>query len=101
MGSYLFDQYTLLHFAVGIIAYFWNISLLYFFIIHTLFEIGENTNIGMKLISNIKLWPGGKPKADSLINIFGDTIGGVVGWLTANYLDKYGNKMGWYDLHIS
>jgi len=28
MGKYFFDQYTILHFAVGIIAYFWNVSLL-------------------------------------------------------------------------
>ena len=27
MGPKFFDQYTYLHFAVGIIAYFWNISL--------------------------------------------------------------------------
>lgn len=26
MGEYLLDQYSLLHFAVGIIFYYWNVS---------------------------------------------------------------------------
>ena len=39
MGLKIFDQFTYLHFAVGIIAYFWNIELKYFFCIHTVFEL--------------------------------------------------------------
>lgn len=101
MGKYLFDQYTLLHFSVGIIAYFWNINIFLLFILHTIFEILENTNYGMKLINKyFIMWPGGKPKQDSLINILGDTIGVLVGWIIAYLLDKYGNKQGWYPLHI-
>ncbi len=70
MGKYLFDQYTFLHFAVGIIAYFWNISFKIWIIIHTLFEIFENTETGMYIINNyIPLWPGKKPKKDTYINI--------------------------------
>jgi hypothetical protein len=39
MGFQFFDQYTYLHFAVGIIVYFWNISLLKWVIFHTVFEV--------------------------------------------------------------
>ena len=52
MGSNLLDQYTLLHFAVGIVAYFWNISLFYFFIGHTIFEISENTSSTLSAIGS-------------------------------------------------
>jgi hypothetical protein len=55
----------------------------------------------MKLINEyIVFWPGGKPKEDSLINNIGDSIGAVIGWVSAYYLDHYGNQNGWYSLHI-
>ena len=98
MGKYLLDQFTLLHFSVGVIVYFWGISLPSWILLHTLFEILENTKIGRNVINKyIKFWPGGKPKADSFINNIGDTIGGVIGWLVSYYLDREGNKRGWYD----
>ena len=101
MGTRIFDQYTYLHFAVGIIAYFWNISILNLFILHSIFEILENTQMGMKLINNyIVFWPGGKSKTDSIINIIGDTIGVIIGWISAYYLDQIGNKYNWFTLHI-
>lgn len=97
MGQLLFDMYTYLHFAVGIISYFWDIPLLYFFILHTLFEYIENTNIGLFIINNyITFWPGGKPKPDSFINRIGDSIGAILGWISAYYLGKLDNKYGWY-----
>ena len=101
MGAYLFDQYTYLHFAVGVIIYFWNISIINFFILHTLFEIIENTKFGMNIINNyITFWPGGKPKSDTIINNIGDTISAIMGWLSAYYLDKIGNQYNWYDKAI-
>lgn len=101
MGNRLFDQYTYLHFAVGIIVYFWDISLLNLFVLHIIFEFLENTQIGMNIINKyIAFWPGGKPKSDSIINIIGDISGSMIGWLSAYYLDKLGNKYGWYTLHI-
>lgn len=102
MGTQLFDQYTYLHFAVGIVAYFWNISLLNWITLHTVFELLENTHTGVNIIQRyILLWPGGKIKPDSGVNMLGDTIGGIIGWLSAYYLDKLGNKYNWYDLHIN
>ena len=100
MGEKLFDQYTYLHFAVGIVVYFFNISLINWIILHTLFEILENTKYGIKIINTyLTMWPGGKPKSDQIINRFGDTIGAIIGWVSAYYLDKMGNVWGWYIPH--
>ena len=101
MGSYLFDQYSLLHFSVGVIAYFFNIKLYTWIILHILFEITENSNQGIHFINKYLLfWPGGKLKSDSFLNIIGDNITAFLGWICAYYLDKIGNKLGWYNLHI-
>ena len=101
MGDKLLDQFTFLHFATGIVAYFWNINLISWFFLHLLFEIIENTTFGINIINNyFFFWPGGKPKADNIINIVGDNVGAIIGWLTAYYLDQIGKKKGWYDSHI-
>ena len=102
MGYRYFDKYTYLHFAVGIVVYFWNISLLNWVILHTIFEFLENTQMGMNIINQyIVFWPGGKQKSDTIINNIGDTVGAVLGWLSAYYLDKLGNNYKWYNLHIT
>ena len=36
---------------------------------------------------------------DSLNNIIGDTLGTIVGWVSAYLLDQFGAKMGWYKKH--
>ena len=100
MGKFTFDQFTYLHFASGIIAYFWGLPIYVWFILHTIFEVLENSKFGIKLINKIFFWPGGKPKADSFINSVGDTIGGMIGWGSAYLVDNIGNKYGWYPLHI-
>ena len=75
MGTHFADQYSLLHFAVGIIAYFFNIPFRWWIVVHTLFELLENTPQGVKFIStHIKIWPGGKPKADTMLNSICDTV---------------------------
>ena len=100
MGNQLLDQYTYLHFASGITAYYWNIKLKDWIIIHTIFEILENTQMGMHLINKFKYWPGGKPYADNITNIMGDTIGALIGWLSAYFLDNLGKQYNWYNPHI-
>ena len=101
MGYRLLDQFTYLHFSVGIIVYFLNISLINWFVLHTIFEFLENTQVGMNIINKyIVFWPGGKPKSDYIINIIGDTSSAMLGWLSAYCLDKTGNKYGWYTQHI-
>ncbi len=101
MGIKLVDQYTYLHFATGIISYFFGIPLILWFVLHTIFELTENTSFGMYLINTyFKFWPGGKPKSDSIINIIGDTIGTLLGWISAYGIDKVGNYYKLYNLHI-
>ena len=101
MGKQLFDQYTYLHFAVGIVLYYWNFKLRDVILLHTIFELFENTPFGMNIINTyISIWPGGKPTADSFNNIVGDTIGFLLGWISAYYLDKIGSKYNWYFAHI-
>jgi len=90
MGLQFFDQFSVLHLAVGIVVYFWGMSLKTWFVLHTIFEILENTPQGMKFITdNFKLWPGGKSHPDSLLNVVGDTVFAILGWIIAKYLDDY------------
>ena len=93
MGKYFTDQYSLLHFAVGIIAYFWGMSFKNLIIIHTLFEILENTVMGMKVINDyITYWPGGKSQSDEIINRVGDTVFAGLGWIVAKSIDIEMNR---------
>lgn len=98
MGKYIFDQYSLLHLCVGVIFYFWNFSLYSSIIIHIIFEVIENTTFGMFMINKFiieKGWfsyPGEKHYADSVMNIMGDNISFLFGWLLGYITDYYGNK---------
>ena len=95
MGLNFLDQFTYLHFASGIISYFWGMSLTTLVLLHTIFEIVENHPYGMKFINRyMPIWPGGKPNPDSFIN----SVGGILCWVTARGLDYLGSKQGWYRL---
>ncbi len=90
MGYYWFDQFSILHLATGIIAYFWGITLYTTLSIHILFELFENTKYGMYFINKwIPFWPGGKNKPDSLVNNISDTLFTCIGWIISYYLDLY------------
>lgn len=102
MGKKLVDQYSLLHFSSGVLAYFFGIKFWIWFILHLAFELIENTQTGMNIINNnFKFWPGGKPYADTIINSIGDQIFAMLGWYVAYKLDVLGNKLGWYNKHIN
>lgn len=83
MGVRLVDEFTLLHVAAGIIAYYWGIGFWLLFVLHTVFELVENTAAGMRFIRRIPFWPGGKSEADSWLNSAGDTLASAAGWLLA------------------
>lgn len=103
MGIYFADQYSLLHFATGVIAYFFAIKLRHWFIIHLSFEMLENTEFGMELINKYfsNIWPGKKNYADSLTNsILGDNMFAILGWIVAYLLDNYGAKYQWFGKHL-
>jgi hypothetical protein len=89
MGMRVFDQYSILHVAVGIMAYFWSISLFTTILVHVLFEFIENTPIGMQFINTyfIGWWPGGKTHPDSLLNRTSDTLFTGLGWGISYWLD--------------
>lgn len=91
MGYTLLDQYSLLHFAVGVIFYFLNFRWITLLILHTIFEIVENTKWGMKFINKyfISWWPGGKDHPDNILNRFGDTLSALIGWFFSYWLDMY------------
>jgi len=94
MGKYFTDQYSLLHLASGIIAYFWGVSLWNWTLIHIIFELFENTSDGMYVINNWfkNIWPGGKTRNDTSVNSFGDIIYGTIGWILAYYVDRLSVK---------
>ena len=97
MGKNLLDQYSLLHFASGVGAYFWGVPAGHWFVAHVGFEILENTKSGMAFINkNLTWWPGGKPRADEFINIVGDNVAAMVGWWLASQLDETGKERAWY-----
>ena len=97
MGLRFMDQYSLLHFAVGVIAYFNGMSFVTWSVLHLIFELVENTETGMKIINNyFTFWPGGKSYADAAINSIGDQVFAMLGWLVAQQLDSLGKKHRWY-----
>lgn len=88
MGQRPIDQYTLLHFAAGIVAYFWGVSAWVTFVAHVVFEVVENTKMGVHFINTyLTLWPGGKPYPDTVINSIFDTAATMVGWYVARAAD--------------
>ena len=96
MGLNFLDQYSLLHYATGVMAYFWGIPPVPFFLAHVTFEVVENTEAGMEFINKtLTWWPGGKPRADSFSNIVGDNLAAIAGYYCAYKLDDMGNKKRW------
>jgi hypothetical protein len=90
MGTSWIDEYSLLHFASGIIAFFWGIHFSTWFLVHAAFEIAENTTLGRGIINEyIAAWPGGKPSADSLSNMMGDQASAMLGWWCARQTRNY------------
>ena len=91
MGTQAFDRYSLLHLASGIVSFYWGLSLILSLVVHTVFEVLENTKYGVHIIDNylsekalgVFGWPGGKKKPDTVINSVGDTIAFALGWVIA------------------
>jgi hypothetical protein len=88
MGIYFTDKFSLLHFASGVIVYYWGVSFTTWFIAHAIFELIENTQLGMQFIRTISIWPGGKSHPDSVLNSMGDQFYSCLGWIFADYYSK-------------
>ena len=98
MGYYFIDKYSLLHFGVGILWNYIGLDLISLIILHTLFELVENTKIGIRFINNyLTIWPGGKEHPDSILNSVSDIIFSVLGWI---FYRKYVGKIGKSELGI-
>lgn len=97
MGKALIDQYSLLHFAVGIIAYFWGISAYITVLVHMAFELVENTEQGIRFINKyLTFWPGGKPYPDTVPNSIMDTLSTLAGWWAARLADMVSRERHLY-----
>ena len=86
MGNNFFDSYSLLHFSSGVVACYMNVPVGYWFITHAVFEIAENSESGIQLINKLPFWPGGKEKADGIINMVGDQTSAILGWYFGKYI---------------
>jgi len=85
MGLSFMDKYSLLHFSSGVMAYIFGISFWWWFLLHALFEIVENSDIGIYFISTyLYFWPGGKEYSDAIINSIGDQVFALLGWYFAH-----------------
>ena len=102
MGYQAFDQYSLLHFSIGTLAYFWSIPLWLGLLVHVIFEYIENTNYGVYFINKYIIdtglfnWPGGKYISDEFVNTMADNTIFAIGWIVAYWLDIIGTARGWY-----
>lgn len=92
MGIHLLDQYSFLHFSAGVVAYFFYIPLLWWFLLNIAFEVIENSEFGMSITRNLPFWPGGKRFRDANINILGDIICVLLGWGAAYLVDQFVKK---------
>lgn len=93
-----FDQYSVLHFATGVTAYFWGVNPWVWGVGHLAWEGFENSGAGMQLVNRFWHWPGrkGPMKQDTLANTIGDNISAQAGYWYAKWLDDYGKEHDWY-----
>jgi hypothetical protein len=88
MGELFTDKYSIYHFTSGIIAYYCGLSFAKWFVLHVIFEILENLIFQTEL-NNIEIWPGLKPKPDTIINSIGDQFYTMLGWCVGYAVNKY------------
>jgi hypothetical protein len=89
MGKYFLDQYSVLHFISGMIAYLLGVPFVIWIMVHICFEILENMRDGRYIITNyLTFWPGGKKSTDSFLNSMGDNLCAMLGWVFLYLLDE-------------
>ena len=97
--SKIVDRYTYLHFAAGIIAYYWGFTLIEWISVHIILDIFQRTELGKKVTKFIlRIWPESPDlSSESYLNILGDSTFTVLGWCSAYLLDKLLQKVGLYE----
>lgn len=83
MDQYAFDEYSLVHFSIGVLTYQSGFSFLTLAIVYSIFKIFSNVSLGMYVIDTYvtpllgyKLFP------ESFKNIGMDLSACLLGWLT-------------------
>lgn len=94
MGQLWIDEYSFLHLATGVIFRYFEIRLGVSVGLHVVFEIVENSPTGVRFINEYLKgwWPGGKPKADSVLNSVSDTVFFALGWVLADLIIQHYRK---------
>ena len=96
--SKIIDRNTYLHFAAGIIAYYWGFTLIDWLILHILLDLFQRTKLGKKVTKIFaRIWP--EPSdlsSETYLNVLGDSAFAVLGWVSAYLLDKFLQKIGMY-----
>jgi len=94
-SNHLYDEWTIVHFINGILfkVLFPYITLFQFLLLHTLFEIYENSSIGKKLANYTSnyLYSG-----DSILNSISDTIVFILGVYIVEKNNFLSNKKNTY-----
>ncbi len=88
MGELFTDKYSIYHFSSGIIAYYCGLSFAKWFVVHMIYEILENSRLHKEL-DKVEIWPGRKPKPDTIINSIGDQFYTMMGWCVGYIMNKY------------
>ena len=102
MGVELFDRFSLLHFSGGVLFYAINIDFIYTFLLHTIFEIMENSPFGVHFINTYLIfWPGGKKHSDILQNSVSDILFTAAGWIFAKNITVFYKIKNIYILLLS
>lgn len=83
-----FDQYSLAHFAFGIIVYYVGLTFEQWFWLHLIFELIENGQISREIAHKyIPKFGFESATQDTIINSIGDQIFAMAGWLTGYFVD--------------
>jgi hypothetical protein len=86
-GDALFSQYSLLHFAMGLIIFFTKVPLLLATLAYTAFLLVHHSEEGSRFMSKfVPMWPGGK-RSEDYLPILGDILAFDAGWLAASAAD--------------
>ena len=88
MDQPLFDQYSLIHFAVGVLLFFARISFVLATLTHATISLLYNNETGYEAIRRFAFWWPGSKRPDSAFNIVGDNISFMSGWLFASAVDS-------------
>ena len=85
MNTSPFDAWSFVHVGGGVIAASLNTTLPTFLLIHTIWEILEQTE---EVSSAMRKVGFDRDRMDSRTNMFGDTVAALIGWALGNAQNK-------------